>query len=93
MLSSGVLRVVHVVPHGVPAQYCETPTPLRKNVAKSKQATLRLLYSGGLLWRKGIDLTLELFRRTFQAHDDVILVIHSVYGDNDVKKYVENINE
>ncbi|MGE0028470.1 MAG: glycosyltransferase family 4 protein [Thermoleophilia bacterium] len=38
---------------------------------------VRLLFVGGLIWRKGIDLLLAAYTRAFTARDDVTLVIKS----------------
>ena len=38
---------------------------------------MRLLFVGGLIWRKGIDLLLAAYTRAFTARDDVTLVIKS----------------
>ncbi|HET6690281.1 MAG TPA: glycosyltransferase family 4 protein, partial [Miltoncostaeaceae bacterium] len=38
---------------------------------------VRLLFVGGLIWRKGIDLLLAAYARAFAARDDVTLVIKS----------------
>jgi glycosyltransferase involved in cell wall biosynthesis len=42
------------------------------------------------LWRKGIDLTLQAYRIAFGPSDDVVLTIHFVYGDDEVKNFVED---
>ena len=38
---------------------------------------VRLLFVGGLIWRKGIDLLLAAYTRAFTARDDVTLVLKS----------------
>ena len=38
---------------------------------------VRLLFVGGLIWRKGIDLLLQAYTRAFTARDDVTLVLKS----------------
>ncbi|HTI32357.1 MAG TPA: glycosyltransferase, partial [Miltoncostaea sp.] len=38
---------------------------------------VRLLFVGGLIWRKGIDLLLQAYTRAFTAGDDVTLVLKS----------------
>lgn len=44
--------------------------------------TTRLLFVGGLLHRKGVDLLLEAYGRAFSAADDVCLVVKSFGGDS-----------
>ena len=96
---SGVRRNVHVIPHGSPDEVCSKSLrrPSLPVVTKNKffhagERTLKLLYHGGALWRKGIDLTLQAYEKAFEPRDDVILLIHSVYGDDEVityaKKYI-----
>lgn len=92
---------VHVVPHGVPEAACrrkrqdpaspasasaaadEAPLALSKHAGK-----LKLLYHGGLLWRKGIDLLLDAYSQAFGAQDRVVLLLHSTYGDAPVYELV-----
>ena len=50
------------------------PLPTRKG--------FKFLFNGGLLPRKGIDLLLNAYTNAFKAHDNVTLIIHTVYGDN-----------
>lgn len=42
----------------------------------------KLLFNGGLLPRKGIDVLLKAYTEAFLAADNVSLIIHSVYGDD-----------
>ncbi len=46
-----------------------TPTDLRN------KAAFRFLFVGGTLWRKGADILLDTYLRTFTAGDDVCLVV------------------
>jgi glycosyltransferase involved in cell wall biosynthesis len=51
-------------------------------MAKPLQSkTFKFLFIGGALPRKGIDLLLRAFVETFSTHDDVSLIVHSIYGD------------
>ncbi|KAK9820019.1 hypothetical protein WJX72_005207 [[Myrmecia] bisecta] len=43
--------------------------------------SFRILFNGGMLPRKGIDVLLTAYSKEFTPDDDVVLVIHSVYGD------------
>ena len=43
--------------------------------------SFRILFNGGLLPRKGIDVLLSAYSKEFTRNDDVVLVLHSVYGD------------
>jgi len=92
--ASGVLRDVYVIPHGSPEKYCGKSIALglrrtsRRFFAAGKN-TLKLLYHGGALWRKGIDLTLQAYLIAFGPSDDVLLTIHFVYGDVEVITFVK----
>lgn len=78
-VASGVpLDKVHIVPHGVRIlDLLPLHPPLRLRTNKS----FKFLYRGGLLPRKGIDVLLRAFTATFSRRDDVVLIIHSSYGD------------
>lgn len=63
---------IAVIPLGVdPARY--RPDGARYPLATRKKT--RLLAIGGIIPRKGMDLLVETYLRTFTAHDDVCLVI------------------
>ncbi|KAK3244280.1 hypothetical protein CYMTET_46100 [Cymbomonas tetramitiformis] len=84
---------VHILHHGAPDEICNlqsTALPMPASHAVGRPKTVRLLYHGGLLWRKGIDLLLKAYFETFTGRDDVLLIIHSSYGDDDVKAYMHN---
>jgi GT2 family glycosyltransferase/Flp pilus assembly protein TadD len=70
---------VHVVPLGV------DPTRFHPGVEPLPLATekrVRFLFVGGTIWRKGIDVLLEAYRRTFRRSDDVCLVVKDMGGDS-----------
>ena len=63
---------VHLVPLGVDA---ELFNPAGPTYPLETKATVRLLYVGGLIPRKGTDLLLRAFTEEFGADDDVALVV------------------
>ena len=68
---------VFVVPNGVNISLFNpdnTPYPL-----KTKKA-FKFLFVGGTIQRKGIDILLEVYTKTFSSHDDVCLVIKDMGG-------------
>ena len=71
---------VHVVPNGVDVD------SFKPGVEPFKLPTLksfRFLFVGGTIHRKGADVLLRAYRRTFSAADDVVLVIKDV-GTGDI---------
>ena len=77
-LESGVApEKVHIVPLGVDTTtFTPDTTPLLLNTTKR----FRFLFVGGTIHRKGIDLLLGAYHRTFTATDDVCLVIKDMGG-------------
>jgi glycosyltransferase involved in cell wall biosynthesis len=70
---------IHIVPAGIdPLRFRPGATPI---VLPSKKS-VRFLFVGGTIWRKGIDLLLEAYRRTFTRKDDVSLVIKDMGQDS-----------
>lgn len=63
---------VHVVPLGVRADHFQ-PSGRRFPLPEARRT--RLLFVGGALHRKGIDLLLDAYRAAFQADDDVSLIV------------------
>ena len=83
-LRSGFPRSsVIVVPHGVPQEYCDLFDP---KAAKAPGDTFNILYHGGFLYRKGVDVLLESFELAFDITANVHLTIHTEYGDDQVFK-------
>lgn len=65
---------VKVMPHGIDtSRYCPPGPRLPLRTRKST----KLLFVGGLIWRKGVDILLNAYLGTFTAADDVCLVIKS----------------
>ena len=87
----------YVVPHGVGAEMCALPggappgqpppDPLGLDRLHTERR-LTLLYHGGLLYRKGVDLLLRAYFRAFVDVKDTLLVVHSVYGDAPVQRLI-----
>jgi glycosyltransferase involved in cell wall biosynthesis/tetratricopeptide (TPR) repeat protein len=70
---------VQVVPNGIdPARF--RPDAPAKHLATRK--TFKFLFVGGTIGRKGADVLLETFLRTFTASDDVCLVIKDFGGQS-----------
>lgn len=68
---------VHVVPNGIdPVRFQPGLTPMPLPTTKS----FKFLFVGGLIGRKGADLLIEAYRRTFTAADDVCLVLKDFPG-------------
>lgn len=76
-VSSGVdPDTVFVIPQGVdPAVFNPSAPPRRLRTSK----TFRFLFVGGSLERKGFDLLLDAYARTFSSNDDVCLVIKDFF--------------
>ncbi|MGV3523727.1 MAG: glycosyltransferase family 4 protein [Candidatus Sericytochromatia bacterium] len=77
---SGVRRTqIRVIPNGVDTTLLtpEGPT-LPLNTAKN----IRLLFVGGLIDRKGVDLLLRAYHQAFRAHDDVTLLLKAFGGQS-----------
>lgn len=72
-LASGVAADrVHVVPNGVDAEHFRPDGPA---LGCGRGRALRLLFVGGLLYRKGIDLLVDAYLQAFTPQDDVCLVV------------------
>jgi glycosyltransferase involved in cell wall biosynthesis len=70
---------VHVIPLGV------DPTRFRPAVPPAKlpgEGTVRFLFVGGTIWRKGIDLLLDAFAREFRPGEPVSLLIKGMGNDS-----------
>jgi glycosyltransferase involved in cell wall biosynthesis len=70
---------VQVVPHGVDP---ETFHPLVKSAPLETEKSFKFIFVGGTIWRKGIDILLEAYRRAFSRSDDVCLVIKDLAADS-----------
>lgn len=70
---------IQVVPNGVDTG-CFTPGLQPLPLRTSKR--FRFLFVGGTIRRKGIDVLLTAYRKTFSAGDDVCLVIKDMGGDS-----------
>ncbi|MDR3459820.1 MAG: glycosyltransferase [Verrucomicrobiae bacterium] len=79
-LDSGIApEKVRVVPNGVDTQkFRPGVTPLKLATKKK----FKFLFVGGTIFRKGPDILLEAFSKTFTAADDVCLVIKDFGGDS-----------
>jgi glycosyltransferase involved in cell wall biosynthesis/FMN phosphatase YigB (HAD superfamily)/tetratricopeptide (TPR) repeat protein len=70
---------VHVVPNGIdPDRFNPQATPRSLPTSKG----FRFLFVGGTIFRKGVDLLLDVYLHTFSAADDVCLVIKDFGGQS-----------
>lgn len=76
---------VQVIPNGINP---ELFTPEGKKMHLPTGKKLKLLYVGGTIYRKGIDILLDSYVNTFNAADDVCLIIKDMGG----KSFYKNIN-
>ena len=66
---------VNVLPNGVDVvRFQPKATPLKLKTDK----TFKFLFVGGTLWRKGADILIETYLRTFRSSDDVCLVVQDL---------------
>ena len=93
-LASGVApEKVHVVPNGVDTDRFSPEGP---GAALATKKSLKLLFVGGLIERKGVDALLEAYCATFSRADDVCLVIKpfgssSVYRNSTLEPTVRRL--
>jgi glycosyltransferase involved in cell wall biosynthesis len=97
LLNSGVKQPVHVVPHGVPTEYLETPpqeTTLLTHLANFKKAgnlKLILCYMMHSPYRKGLDLLIQFYNKLQKEYRNVILIVKTAQAVGYFTKPVENI--
>ena len=79
---------IQVIPHGVDFQSFDIPPdPYPLNTQKHNV----FLFIGGLLPRKGVDVLLKAYTAEFTRQDDVVLVLHSIYGDDFALDVIEEL--
>jgi glycosyltransferase involved in cell wall biosynthesis len=83
--------LVHVVPNGIDTERF-TPDGPRWPLPTSKGTVM--LFVGGLIFRKGIDILLAAYAEAFSAEDDVCLVVKgfgagTVYRDMALEQHVD----
>lgn len=84
---------LHVIPHGVTPEIFNphtAPAPLQTD------KSFKFLFLGGTLWRKGIDVLLDAYTRSFRRADDVCLVIkdlaaESYYRDHNASERIRQL--
>ncbi|HVV73993.1 MAG TPA: glycosyltransferase, partial [Verrucomicrobiae bacterium] len=91
-VDSGIPRTkVHVVPNGIdPERFHPEAAPLGLPTRKS----FKFLFVGGTIHRKGADVLLHTYLKTFSAEDDVCLVIkdfgnQSVYAGQTLESAIQ----
>lgn len=91
-LQSGIpADKVHVIPNGIDVERFVPKGP-RAELATKK--SFKLLFVGGTIMRKGIDLLLAAYLKAFKASDDVCLVIkdfcaNSVYSESNLGRMIQ----
>lgn len=65
---------LRVIPNGVDTRLLR---PVGERYPLPSRKSLRLLFVGGMVFRKGMDLLLQAYAKAFSAADDVVLVIKS----------------
>jgi glycosyltransferase involved in cell wall biosynthesis len=70
---------VHVIPLDVDPQRFRPDAP---SATLPGEGTVRFLFVGGTIWRKGIDLLLEAFSREFHAGEPVSLLVKGMGGES-----------
>jgi len=79
MINSGLeFDKVQVMPNGINPEIFNPYGPIYKINSNSK---IKFLFVGGTLPRKGIDVLLKAFVKTYTKHDPVSLVIKDIGGD------------
>ena len=94
---------LRLVPHGVDVETLQAALQLAKeNMSTIEQlisnecltSQYRILFRGGALFRKGLDLALQAYLEQYTAEDNTCLIVHTAYGDltaNGVKELWRNI--
>lgn len=70
---------IQVIPNGVNPDLF---TPMGGKYALKTKKAIKFLFVGGTIYRKGIDVLLDAFVKTFTKYDDVCLVIKDMGGDS-----------
>lgn len=84
---------VHVIPLGVnPDLYRPGPRPEKPKWTSDTNKSFKFLFVGGMVYRKGVDLLLDAFARTFSKTDDVCLVIKGSSGTYVSPVFAEQIH-
>lgn len=69
------LSHVELVPHGVDGEVFKEDTPPLERVLEFKGDRVALLFVGGLIWRKGVDLLLKTLLESYRREDPLCLVV------------------
>lgn len=93
-INSGVeFNKVQVIPNGIEP---ELFTPLGDTYPLRTKKKFRLLFVGGTIFRKGIDILLNAYKKAFNANDNICLVIkdmggESFYKGQNAKEYIQKL--
>ena len=67
-----------MVPHGINIpQACRSK---RRCGTHADGKPFVFLFDSGFLWRKGVDLLVEAYLAEFRKEDNVVLLLHAIYG-------------
>jgi len=66
---------VELIPHGVDGEVFSEHAPPLESVLDFKAGRVALLFVGGLIWRKGVDLVLKAVLESYRREDPVCLVV------------------
>lgn len=69
------LEQVELIPHGVAGEVFKEDAPPLQGVLDFKGDRVALLFVGGLIWRKGVDLMLKALLESYRREDPVCLVV------------------
>jgi tetratricopeptide (TPR) repeat protein len=93
-INSGLdFNKVQVIPNGIDPELFK-PTGNSYKLQTGKR--FKLLFVGGTIFRKGIDILLSAYKKTFTANDNICLVIKDLGGDTfykgqNAKEYIERM--
>ncbi len=78
---------VELCPHGVDAEVFHEEAPPLESVLEFKRGRKALLFVGGLIWRKGVDLLLKSLLSNYRRDDGVCLVVKSMGASSSYHGY------
>lgn len=79
-INSGIpAEKIHVIPNGIDPEIFK---PAGEKYSLETEKSFKLLFLGGTIHRKGIDILLNAYKRAFTPDDDICLVIKDVGNDD-----------
>ncbi len=95
-INSGIeFNKVQVIPNGIDPELFK---PYGDKYSLSTEKKFKMLFVGGTIFRKGIDLLLRAYTEIFTAEDDICLVIkdmggHTFYKDRNIAEEVKRLRD